>query len=184
MTISVLFKIAAAIFVIRFIWKSYRFLESLKGIIIFIVLFILVTIIKFFITQRGSSRGTGSSGRTGSSGGTSVTVRYLGKRNGVDTYDFGSYNAGNTVSKSVYEWIKDEYGVEHLICMFGEDVLKFSVGKYEDGSFRIKMSLRDDFMYKYVDSIEAGKRSVENAIKSHKGHYYSSSVFDSIYRSL
>jgi len=49
----------------------------------------------------------------------------------------------------------------------GEDVLNFSVLKTEDGSFRIKMSLKDNYLYANTESIESGKRTVENAIEKY-----------------
>jgi len=77
-TLAFLFKIGSMIFVIYLTWTNLKFFQSLKATAIFIGLNLVVIFFK----------GLFASGSSSGSSGTPVTIRYMGKVNGVETYDY------------------------------------------------------------------------------------------------
>jgi len=184
-TLGFLLKIGIIIFVMYLTWTKLTFFHSLKATAIFFGLYLAVIFFKGVFTSGGSSSSSGSSG----SPGRTVTIRYMGKVNGVETYSYDYPGAGNARRTSGYEWVKNDNNTgEVLKGMLGGDVLEFLVRKTEDGSFKIKMSLGDNYLYADTGSIESGKRAVENALEAfkNKGDTDSSSVdiFKQIYNYL
>ena len=119
MVISTLFKISVGIFMLCFIWKNFWSFEWLKATVIFLALFVIVTVVKSFISTKGSS------------GGTSVTVRYLGKVNGVDKYEYSlpgekkpEVNLEDLISTSNF---KNFWKINHRELIFTYANIKFSV---------------------------------------------------------